>query len=117
MHSGEVGTRADIMLDVHGGLFGFEKEFPGAANAEAVVRRFGGFADLDGVLVNDILVGFGVSLFIINVPTERLEERVKEFTAKLGFVVVRRAVGFELLLEAGNEFVDFRGALILIIAE
>ena len=37
----ELEGRTDIVLDVHRGFLGFEKELARAADAEAVVRRFG----------------------------------------------------------------------------
>jgi hypothetical protein len=94
-------------LDPDGGLFGFEKEFARAADAEAVVGSFGGFADFDGVLVDDVFVGFGVALFVIDVPAERFEERVKKFAAELCFVVLTGFVGVELLFETGDEIEDY----------
>src|SRR5439155_25415664 len=100
---------ADIVLDVHGGLFGFEKEFARASDAKAVIGRFGGFADLDGVLVDDVLVGLGVTLLVVDVPAEGLEEGIEEFAAELGFVVLRRAVGILVALEALSQFADFGG--------
>src|SRR5437667_332277 len=78
--------RAGIVLDVHGGLLGFQEKLPSAADAKAIVRRFGPLADFDGVLVDNVLVGFGVALFVVHVPTERLEERVEELMTKLRFV-------------------------------
>ena len=87
----ELEGGADVVLDVDGGLLGFEEELAGAADAEAVVGRLGGLADFDGVFVDDVLVGLGVALLVVNVPAEGLEERVEEFAADLGFVVVGRA--------------------------
>lgn len=92
-----------LVLDDDGRFFGFEKEFAGAADAKAVVRRFGGFADFDGVFVNDVFIGFGVTGVVIDIPAEGFEEGIKEFAAELGFVVVAGFVGIELLLETGNE--------------
>jgi hypothetical protein len=103
----QLKSGAGVVLDVRGGLFGFQKKFPCAANEETIVGRLGCFADLDGVLVDDVLVGFGVAPLVIHVPAERFEKRVEKFTAKLGFVVLRRAAGLDLPLEAGDEFVDF----------
>ena len=100
---------ADIVLDVHSGLLGFKKKFPRAANPEAVVRRFGGFADFDGVFVDNILVCLSIAALVVNVPAERFEKRVQEFTAKLGFVVLWRAVGVDLALKALDEFEDDLG--------
>ena len=65
-----------IILDVDGGLLGFEKEFSGAADPETIIGGFGHAADLDGILVDDILVGFGVALDVVHVPAETFEERI-----------------------------------------
>ncbi|MDA1275843.1 MAG: hypothetical protein O2960_17650, partial [Verrucomicrobia bacterium] len=42
-------------------------------------------------------------------PAERFEKWVQEFTAKLGFVILRRAVGVALALKALDEFEDDLG--------
>ncbi len=51
---------AEIVLDIDGGFLGFEEELARAADAEAVVGGLGDAADLDGILVDDILVCLGV---------------------------------------------------------
>jgi hypothetical protein len=65
-----VGGR-HFLLDVDRGLLGLEEEDAPAADAEAVVRRLGRAADLDGVLVDDFAEGFGVILRVVDVPAER----------------------------------------------
>ena len=70
------------------GLLGLDEELARAADAEAVVGRLGGAADLDGVLVDHVLVGFGVALLVVDVPAEGLEEGVDELAAELGLVVL-----------------------------
>ena len=59
--------------------------------------------------MDDVLVGFGVALLVVNVPTQRLEKRIKEFTAQLGFVVLAGFVSFELLFEACDQIQNFPG--------
>ena len=58
----ELEGRAGVVLDVDRRLLGLDEELARAADAEAVVGRLGRAADLDGVLVDDVLVGFGVAL-------------------------------------------------------
>ena len=60
--------------------------------------------------MDDVLVGFGVALLVINVPAERFEERIEEFAAELRFVVLAGLVGLEVLLEAVDKLDDFRWA-------
>src|SRR6266496_5626025 len=100
----EGGT--DIILDVQGGLFGFEEKLSRAADAEAVVRRFGRLTNFDGVFVKNVFVGFGVALFVINIPAESFEERVEKLAAGLSFVVVARLVGVAIAVKAINEVED-----------
>ena len=70
----ELEGGAGVVLDVDRGLLGFDKELARAANAKAVVGRFVAVADVDGVLVNDILVSFAVALFVLHVPSQRLKK-------------------------------------------
>ena len=58
-----------------------------AADAETIIRGLGGIADLDGVLVDDVLVGFGEAVRVVDVPAEAFEERVDELDTALGLVV------------------------------
>lgn len=102
----ELVGRADVVLDVHGGALGFEKEFARATDAEAVVGGLGGLADLDGILMNDVLVGLGVALLVVDVPSKGLEERVKKFAAQLGFVVLGGFVGVAIALEPLDQLDD-----------
>jgi hypothetical protein len=57
--------------------------------------------------VDDVLVRFGVVLLVVNGPAEGFEERVEEFAADLGFVVVGRFVGFAVAVEALDEVEDW----------
>jgi hypothetical protein len=54
-------------------LLGLEEELAGPTDPEAVVGGLVLAADLDRVLVDDILVGFGIALAVVDVPAERLE--------------------------------------------
>jgi hypothetical protein len=94
---------ADIVLDIHGRAPGFEEKLARAADAKTAVRRLGAAGGFDGVCVDYILVVFSAALLVINVPAEGLEERVKEFTANLGFVVVAGLVSFAVALKAFNQ--------------
>ena len=78
-----------IPAQPHGRLLGLHEELAGPADAKAVVGGFGGPADLDGVFVNDVLVGLGQALFVVHIPAERHEQRIDELVADLGFVVCR----------------------------
>ena len=83
---------AGVAGDVDGGLFGFEKEFPRAANAKAVVGSIVGSGDPDGFLVNDVFVSLRVALAVAHVPAEGSEKRDKEFAAKLRLFIVAAVV-------------------------
>jgi len=70
----ELVGRVDILFNVDRWLFGFEKEFACPADAEAVVGGLYGAAYFDGIFVNYILVGLCITLFVINIPPEGIEE-------------------------------------------
>src|SRR5262249_55043995 len=93
-----------IVLDVDRRFLGFEKELLGAADPKTVVGGFGHPADFDCVFVNDILIGFGIALDIVHVPAEAFEERIDEFLAQLGFVVMAGFVGLGIVLETLDKF-------------
>ena len=97
----------EIIFDVDGGLFGFDEEFCLPADAESVIGGFGFALHFNGRFVHHVFVCFGVALFVVHVPAERLEEGVDEFAAGLGFVVDSGAVIVAVALELGDEFVDF----------
>ena len=102
----ELKGGADVLLDVDGRLFGFEKEFARVVQAEAVVRGFDRAGDADLVFVDDVLVGFGFTGGVINVPAQGLEEGVEELAADLGFVVLAGLVGVVVPGETLDEFLD-----------
>ena len=81
-----------VFLDVLRRLFGFQKELARAADAEAVVRSFGGGLCPERVFVDHFLVGFGEPLLVVDVPAEMLEEGVEELAAELGAAVLTRNV-------------------------
>ena len=94
---------ADIVLDVHGRVPGFEEKLSRAADAKTVIRRLGAVGVFVGVCVDYILVGFSAALLVINIPAEGFEERVKEFTANLGFVVMAGLVSLAVALKAFHQ--------------
>src|ERR1035437_2444392 len=104
--SAKLDGGADIVLDVRGRAPGFEEKLSRAADAKTVIRRFGAIGGFDGVCVDYILVVFSVALLVINIPAEGFEERVKEFTANLGFVVIAGLVSLAVALKAFNEVED-----------
>ena len=59
-----------------------------------------------GVFVNNVFVGFGVALFVINIPAESFEERVEKLAAGLSFVVVAEFVGVAVAVKTINEVED-----------
>jgi len=79
------------LAEVDGGLFGFHEEDPPTAHPEGIIGGAAATLHRQGVLVNHILVGFGVPGAVRHVPAERLEERVNELAAGLGFVIARLA--------------------------
>ena len=60
-------------------------------------------ADFYDIFVDNVLVGFGVSGLVVDVPSEGLEERVDKLVADLGFAisapVIIAAVSGESLCE------------------
>ena len=84
----ELEGGCDVFLDVDARFLGFEEELPLAADTEAVIGCLDGIADADGVLVDDITVGLGVSGGVVDIPTKGLEERIEEIAAELGLVVL-----------------------------
>ena len=95
-----------IYIEVDGGLLGFHEELARPADAEAVVRRLGGAADFDGILVDDVLVRLGEALPVVDVPTEGLEQGVDELVADGGLAEQRAAVLVVVALEELDQFDD-----------
>ena len=102
------GCSSSLMTDR--GLLGFEEELARAADLKAVVGGLDGAADADGILVDDILVGFGVALFVVDVPAEGFEQGIKKLLPKPRFIVVPGFVGLELFPEPRDQYRKFPGA-------
>ena len=100
----------EVVSHVDGGFFGLHKELARPADAEGVIRRLGGPAHLDRILVDHVLVGLGVALAVGHIPAQRLEERVQELAAQLGFVVMPGAVFGGVIGKALDEGDDRAGA-------
>jgi len=75
------------------------RKLAGTADTEAVIRGLGNATDLDGVFMDNVLIGFGIALSVGYIPAQFLEKRVYEFTAHLGFVVVAFFVRFQIIIE------------------
>jgi hypothetical protein len=60
--------------------------------------------------VDDLFVELRIAFGIVNIPPERLEERVNEFPQELGLIELAPLVGlqveFETLDESGNDLRD-----------
>ena len=96
---------ADRLADIDRRLLGLDEEAPhAAADAEAVVGGLGPAADLDGVLVDDFLVGVGVALCGCRRPSRGPKKRVEELLAELGLVVAVGAVCFPVRREPLDQF-------------
>ena len=82
----------DIIFDVYRRLLGFYKKFSDTAKAEGIIRGLGRRADLYCVFVDYFFIGFGVALFVGNIPAKNLKKWVKKFLSELGFVVGGRRI-------------------------
>jgi hypothetical protein len=63
-------------LYVYGRPFCLQEEFALAANTKRVIWDSGGGPELNGILEDDILVGLGKTLFVVDIPPQGLEERI-----------------------------------------
>ena len=99
----ELEGRVDVLFDIDGRLFGFDEEFAGAADAEAIIGGGMVGADFDGVFVDDVLVGLGVTGGVGDVPAEGVEQGIGEFSAELGFVVSAAAVGVDVAIKGFDQ--------------
>jgi len=95
--------RTCLAFDVNRRLFGFEEELSNAPDAEAVVRRFTGSGNLNGILMNHVLILFRISGLIGYIPTQRFKKWIDKLYSQLGFIVGRATVGVDVTLEALNE--------------
>jgi len=91
-------------------LLGFEEELARAADAETVIRGLGCAVDLDGILVDHILVRLGVALLVVHVPAQGREERVEELLPELHLIVLSGLVGLKVPVEAFDQIEDLLGA-------
>ena len=97
--------RPDGLANVNRGFLGLDEEAPRAASgAKTVVRRFDASAHANRVLVDDLFIGVGVALAIVDVPTEGLEQRIDELLAELGLVVLAGLIGRPMGLEPLDQF-------------
>lgn len=95
--------RAGLVFYINGWFFCFQKKFSDTTDAEAVIRRFRGSGNLDRILMDDVFILFRISCLIGHVPAQGFKERVDEFYSKLGFIVGRVSIGFDILLETLNK--------------
>ena len=93
-----------VAFDVDGWFLCFEKKLANSADAEAVIRGLGSTADLYGIFVYDVLVGLGVASYVRYVPAQFFEERVDEFSAKLGLIILLRTVGVDVAVKRLDKF-------------
>ncbi len=75
---------------------------------------FGGASHFNGILVDNVLIGFGIAGFVDNVPPESLEKRVDKLTANLGFVIGLVKVGADVALEAFDKIVNYCMSLLML---
>jgi hypothetical protein len=69
-------------LYVYGRLFCLQEEFALAANAKRVIWGSGGGPELNGILEDDILVGLGKTLFVVDIPPPG------PFRFGLGYIII-----------------------------
>jgi len=104
--------RADVAFDRYRGLLGFQEELPDSTDAKAIVGRAGRPADLDGVLVDHVLVLLGVAPDVGHVPAQGLEEGVDELHAYAFFLVLVPLVHVQVGGEALHEPLDLSTSLV-----
>ena len=70
---------------------------------------------MEGILVDNVLVSGGITLFVEHIPAEGFEERIDEFKSHLGFIVVLGevgvAMGFEIVNQLKNTIWSGHGVL------
>jgi len=77
----------DLFPDINGGFLRFQKEFACSADTEAVIRGLCGAAYFNGIFMYYVLICLSIALFVIDIPTEGMEEGVDKFLSNLGLVV------------------------------
>jgi hypothetical protein len=111
---GGVGIAAElfggfgVVLNPNGGLLGLDEKLAGAADAEGVIGGRHQPADLQGVLMDDVLVGLGMTGAVEDIPAKGVKERVEELATELRLLVVGREVGIEVAAESLDAFEDAR---------
>ncbi|HEX9756895.1 MAG TPA: hypothetical protein VGB26_03735 [Nitrospiria bacterium] len=98
--------RTDIVFDTDSRFFRFKEKFPCPTDAKAIVGGLGRAADLDRIFMDDVLVSLGIARFIGHVPSKCLEEGIDELASKLGLIIGRTTVGFDILLEPIDQLDD-----------
>src|SRR4030042_3018077 len=68
--SPQLVSRAGLAFDIDGWFLGFEEEFSHTTDAKAVIRRFRSSGNLNGILMNDILILLCISSFIHYIPAQ-----------------------------------------------
>ena len=97
----------NVCLDVDRRFFALDEEFACSADAEAQVRGFGGAADFNGILVDDVLVSLGIALLVVDIPAQGFEERVNELGADLGLIIFAGLVSLALRVKPLNQLQYF----------
>ena len=87
-------------------LYSFGTLHPGAITLHNFPTALQRLTDLDGVLMDHVFVGFRIPLPIVDVPAQALKERVQEFTAHLGLIVLTGAIRIPVVREAFDEVCD-----------
>ncbi len=89
---------------MHPWFLGLDEKFPRSADPERVIDEPVDSPYPDRILVDHVLIELRVTLVVIDVPAERLEERIDVIPPYLGLDVlaefVRRLVKFEALDES-----------------
>ena len=67
------------------------------------VSEAGGTGNLDGILMDNILILFCITSFIGDVPAKGFKEGIDKFPSELGFIVSRTPVGFDISFETLNK--------------
>ena len=79
---------------------------PCAPNGKGVIGCFRSALDANAVFVNDFLVRLRPTLLVIYIPTQQPKKGIDEFLPQLSLVVVRTRVGFQVLVEALDQYLQ-----------
>jgi len=92
-----------VGLEIDRRFLGLDEKLSIAADAKGIVRGLGFATDFDGVFVNDILVGLGITLGVAHIPAECSEKRIEKLEAEACFLIIlNSAVGDEELEFSGS---------------